>query len=70
MQLKDHFIVCGLGRVGRSAASEFQRAGASFLVVDRNEQRVAQATEACGRRVSNAHVVLSEPWPPMPTTSL
>jgi voltage-gated potassium channel len=46
MQLKDHFIVCGLGRVGRSAASELQRAGASFLVVDRNEQRVAQATEA------------------------
>ena len=46
MQMKDHYIVCGFGRVGRNAAFELQRAGAQFLVVDRNEQRVERATLA------------------------
>lgn len=45
-QLHDHFIVCGYGRVGRNASLEFQRTGAPFLVVDRDEQRVARATSA------------------------
>ena len=45
-QLHDHFIVCGYGRVGRNASLEFQRAGAPFLVIDRNDQRVAKATSA------------------------
>jgi voltage-gated potassium channel len=44
--LHDHFIVCGFGRVGRNACYEFQRANAPFLVVDRNEQRVANAANA------------------------
>ncbi len=44
--LHDHFIVCGFGRVGRNACSEFQRADAPFLVIDRNEQRVAKAAAA------------------------
>jgi voltage-gated potassium channel len=44
--LQDHFIVCGFGRVGRNACSEFQRADAPFLIVDRNEQRVAKAAAA------------------------
>jgi voltage-gated potassium channel len=46
MQMKDHYIVCGFGRVGRSAAFELQRAGAALLVIDRNEQRVARAAQA------------------------
>jgi voltage-gated potassium channel len=44
--LHDHFIVCGFGRVGRNASYEFQRANAPFLVIDRNEQRVAKAANA------------------------
>ncbi len=44
--LKDHFIVCGFGRVGRNASHEFQRAKVPFLVIDRNEQRVAKAENA------------------------
>ena len=44
--LHDHFIVCGFGRVGRNASLEFQRTGARFIVLDRNEQRVAKASEA------------------------
>ncbi|HEV2577439.1 MAG TPA: NAD-binding protein [Acidobacteriaceae bacterium] len=45
-QLRDHFIVCGYGRVGRNASLEFQRTGAPFLIIDRNEQRVTKATTA------------------------
>jgi voltage-gated potassium channel len=45
-ELKDHFIVCGFGRVGRNASYEFQRANVGFLVVDRNEERVRRASEA------------------------
>ena len=45
-QLHNHFIVCGFGRVGRNASYEFQRTGAPFLILDRNEQRVAKATSA------------------------
>lgn len=46
MRMKDHFIVCGFGRVGRSAAFELQRAGVPFVVIDRNQQRVERATQA------------------------
>lgn len=42
-KMKDHFIVCGFGRVGRNASYELQRAGVPFLVVDRNPQRVQRA---------------------------
>jgi voltage-gated potassium channel len=46
IQMKDHHIVCGFGRVGRNAALELQRAGAPFLVVDRSEQRVERAVQS------------------------
>ncbi|MBN1836939.1 MAG: potassium channel protein [Spirochaetales bacterium] len=37
-RIKDHYIICGGGDVGREIAREFQRAKAKFLVVDRNPQ--------------------------------
>ncbi len=42
-KLENHYIVCGYGRVGRGAASALQRAGAAFVVVDRNDDRVERA---------------------------
>ena len=45
-QLHDHFIVCGYGRVGRNASLEFQRTGAPFLVIDRDDERVTKAMTA------------------------
>lgn len=42
-QLKDHFIICGFGRVGRGAAQEMQRANVPFVVVDKDEHRVERA---------------------------
>jgi voltage-gated potassium channel len=41
--LKDHYIICGFGRVGRGAAAELHHAGASFVVVDCNPERVERA---------------------------
>lgn len=35
-QLKDHYIVCGFGRVGEQVAREFKRQGAPFIVLDNN----------------------------------
>lgn len=42
-KLHNHFIVCGFGRVGRSASFELQRAGVPFLVIDVSEDRVERA---------------------------
>jgi len=41
--LNDHFIVCGYGRVGRGAAAELKNAGANFVIIDSNEERVERA---------------------------
>ncbi|HLJ47189.1 MAG TPA: potassium channel protein [Bryobacteraceae bacterium] len=45
-KMHDHFIVCGYGRVGRSAAQELRRAGVPFIVMDRDEDRVERAMHA------------------------
>ena len=42
-KLMDHYIVCGYGRVGRGASEELKRSGASFVIVDRSEERVERA---------------------------
>lgn len=41
--LQDHFIVCGYGRVGRGASEELKHAGASFVIIDSDEERVERA---------------------------
>jgi voltage-gated potassium channel len=45
-KLKDHFIICGFGRVGRGAANELQHAGVPFVVVDINPDRAERAMMA------------------------
>ncbi len=35
-RLKDHFIICGFGRMGRQVASEFQQANVPYVVLDKN----------------------------------
>jgi voltage-gated potassium channel len=42
-KLKNHFIVCGYGRVGRGAADELLHAGVPFVVVDQNPERTERA---------------------------
>jgi len=45
-KLEDHIILCGFGRVGRGAADELLQAGAKFVIVDREEDRVERAIKA------------------------
>ncbi|HTM51710.1 MAG TPA: potassium channel protein [Bryobacteraceae bacterium] len=45
-KMQNHFLICGYGRVGRSAAAELKRAGVPFLVIDRSEERVDRAINA------------------------
>ena len=41
--LKDHFILCGYGRVGSTAARELENAGVEVVVIDIEAQSVEQA---------------------------
>lgn len=43
--LRDHFIICGYGRVGRRAAEELTAAGLPFVVLDFSEDALAAARE-------------------------
>jgi voltage-gated potassium channel len=42
-QLKNHFIICGYGRVGRGAAEELLHSGVPFVVVDQSPERAERA---------------------------
>ena len=39
-ELKDHYIVCGLGDTGRHAIEELERTRAPYVVVDHNEENI------------------------------
>jgi len=45
-KIKDHFIICGYGRVGREVAADFSRAGVSFVVLDPDEATAEDARQA------------------------
>ena len=38
-RLSEHYIICGAGRVGRSAARELARRPASFVIIENNEAK-------------------------------
>jgi voltage-gated potassium channel len=44
-RLRDHFIICGFGRVGRRVAREFRAAGVRYVVLDFHDDAVAAARE-------------------------
>ena len=41
-RLSDHYIICGVGRVGRSAARELARKPVPFVIVEQNEPKAAR----------------------------
>jgi voltage-gated potassium channel len=50
--LRDHFIVCGYGRMGRLIVEEFRRQGVPLVVVDRDPELVHQIIEGGGLAVA------------------
>ena len=53
-RLSDHYIICGAGRVGRSAARELARKPASFVIIEQNESKAARYGEGCLMMVGDA----------------
>jgi voltage-gated potassium channel len=46
--LRDHFILCGFGRVGRQVSHDFRAGGVPFVVIDVNQSSLdAAAEEGC-----------------------
>jgi voltage-gated potassium channel len=45
-QLKDHFIVCGFGRVGQQTCRQLAQEKCAFLVVDNDDDRLRRIREA------------------------
>ena len=43
--LRDHFILCGFGRVGRQVAADFASAGVPFVIIDVNQSSLDGATD-------------------------
>lgn len=44
-RLSDHYIICGVGRVGRSAARELARKPVPFVIIEQNEAKAARVSE-------------------------
>ena len=42
-RMRGHFIVCGFGRVGRAVAAEFVRQSVPVVIIDRDEDAIADA---------------------------
>jgi len=43
-KLKDHFIICGMGRNGREAALELTRQKRDFVIIERDEEVIEEYT--------------------------
>src|SRR3989339_1477908 len=41
-EIKDHYIICGFGRVGHQVASEFTSAKIPFVVIDSKQETAAE----------------------------
>jgi len=44
-ELKDHYVVCGLGMTGRYAVEELQKTGTPFVVVETHEENIQKLRE-------------------------
>ena len=44
-RLRDHFILCGFGRVGRQVARDFHEASVPFVLIDVNQPSLDSASE-------------------------
>ena len=45
-KLRNHYIVCGFGRVGRGAAEELRRADVPFIILEKDEHKIDLAMKA------------------------
>src|SRR6059058_3630343 len=43
--IKDHFIICGYGRIGSIVAQQFRRQKVPYVVVERDSVRIQEAID-------------------------
>jgi voltage-gated potassium channel len=53
-RLTDHYIICGAGRVGRSAARELARRPVPFVIIENNDAKAARYQNECLMMVGDA----------------
>jgi voltage-gated potassium channel len=44
-ELRDHYIVCGFGRVGQRVAADLREAGVAYVVLDNTREAIEEARE-------------------------
>lgn len=55
-KLKDHYIICGAGRVGRTVAREFHSRGIPFAIIEKDPERATWAMDqGFSIIIGNAH---------------
>src|SRR3954447_11813567 len=59
-ELKNHFIVCGLGDTGRFAVDELQKTGTPFVVIEGNAEVIAKFREHHGPDADNTLVLAGD----------
>ncbi len=59
-ELKEHYIVCGLGDTGRYAVEEFHRTSTPFIVIENNEDNIARFKEHESGRYKEVLYVLGD----------
>jgi voltage-gated potassium channel len=59
-QLKNHFIVCGLGDTGRYAVDELQKTGSQYVVIESHDENVKRVLEHGGETYKNMLYVIGD----------
>lgn len=59
-ELKNHYIVCGLGDTGRHAIEELQKTGTPYVVVESHEDNVSRAREHQSKMFSELLYILGD----------
>jgi voltage-gated potassium channel len=59
-ELKDHFVVCGLGITGRHAVEELQKTGTPFVVIEMHEDKIQKLREHKDLDVSNLLYIIGD----------
>lgn len=59
-ELKDHYVVCGLGTTGRHAVEELQKSGTPFVVVEMHEENIQKLREHKALDVANLLYVIGD----------
>ncbi len=59
-QLKNHYIVCGLGDTGRHAIDELQKTGSTYVVIESHDENVKRLQEHSGETYKNMLYVVGD----------